>query len=97
MKILVAEKMKELRLKKGYSLQKMANKIGVDYRTLQKYEEGFASPSADILMEYATFFKVSIEYLYFGKEASDIDLCNRITHLFPKQKAAILAVLDSYS
>lgn len=97
MKILVTEKMKELRTKNGWSLEKMAKKIGLDYRTLKRYEEGFASPSAETVASYMEIFKVSVEYMYFGNEVSDIELCNKIKHLFPKQKAAILAVLDSYS
>lgn len=96
MKVLVAEKMKELREGKGWSLEKMAGKIGVDYRTLKKYEEKFASPSVETIVRYMEIFKVSVEYMYFGKEVSDIELCNKLKHLFPRQRAAVIAVINSY-
>lgn len=95
-KDVLASKMKELRKGKNWSLGFMAKKIHVDYRTLEKYEEGVSFPSAKTVLDYTEKFHVSLEYLYFGTEISDVELCRKIGRLSPKQRKAIMTVIDSY-
>lgn len=74
----------------------MGARLGVDYRKVRGYEEDGKQPEADILKKYTEIFSVTFEYLYYGTEISDIELYSKFTRLSPKQKRAIMTVIDSY-
>lgn len=56
-------RLKEIRLNKGITQQKLAHETGVPYRTIQLYESGEGSPSLNAIVSLADFLIVSIDYL----------------------------------
>ena len=56
-------RLKELRKQKGLTQEGLARKIGCSQNLISRTELGSAAPTADILVECAHFFGVSIDYL----------------------------------
>lgn len=57
------ERLRELRIEKELSQTKLAEKLGVDFRTISNWENGVRKPDIDTLVEIANFFEVSTDYL----------------------------------
>lgn len=57
------DRLKELRTEKELSQTKLAEKLGVDFRTISNWENGVRKPDIDTLVEIAKFFDVSTDYL----------------------------------
>jgi len=60
----LADNMKKLRAKKGWSQQKLAEKSGLSYNTITKIEQGTAKePIIQTVAKIAEAFKISIDEL----------------------------------
>ena len=57
------DRLKELRIEKELSQSKLAEKLGVDFRTISNWENGVRKPDIDTLVKIARFFDVSTDYL----------------------------------
>lgn len=62
-----AERLKELRNENNLSQAKLAKELNVDCSTIAKYETCKISPSVEMLILIARYFKVSVSYL-LGEE-----------------------------
>lgn len=62
-----AKNLKELRLEYGLSQAELAEKLGVDFRTISNWENGVRKPDIDMLVIVADFFEVSTDFL-LGKD-----------------------------
>ena len=87
---------REIRESKGWSMKETASRLGIDQRTLKKYEEGVSYPTSDVLLKYVRTFGVTPDYLFYGIEVSDLELYAKIEKLNLKQRKALLGVIDSY-
>lgn len=67
-KIILSEKLIELRREKGVSQMKMAQDLGVDPSTVAKYETGDRLPDVLMLAKIADYFEVTTDYLLGRKE-----------------------------
>lgn len=56
-------RLKELRLDKKVTQQKVANAIGCSGNTYSKYERGEREPDIFMLKQLSKFFGVSIDYI----------------------------------
>ena len=56
-------RIKEVRKKKGLSLQQVADAVGVGNNTISRYETGKREPKLETWQALADFFKVSVPYL----------------------------------
>lgn len=56
-------RLKELRLEKDLSQTKLAEKLGVDFRTISNCENGVRKPDIDTVVNIAKYFEVSTDYL----------------------------------
>ncbi len=76
---IVAERLKSLREKVHLSQAKLAAEFeGIDQTAIFRYEKGQSFPPYNVLMQYADYFDVSLDYIfgrtdnpygkYFGKE-----------------------------
>ncbi len=63
------KRLKELRIEKGLSQQKLANHLGISQQSVYKYENNIAEPDISTLKNLADFFETSVDYLI---EYSDI-------------------------
>lgn len=63
----LSNKLKELRKNRHLTQSDVAGKLGLQYFTLGKWEQGRAEPSVEDLSRLADFFECSIDYL-IGRE-----------------------------
>lgn len=56
-------RIKEIRKKKGLSLQQVADAVGLGNNTISRYETGKREPKLETWNKLAVFFNVSIPYL----------------------------------
>lgn len=59
------KKLKELRLEKGVSQQKLGEIFGFCNQTISFWEIGSREPDLDTLIEIANYFEVSLEELLY--------------------------------
>jgi Zn-dependent peptidase ImmA (M78 family)/DNA-binding XRE family transcriptional regulator len=59
-----AYKLKELREKSSFSLQDLADQVGVAKQSIHKFESGLASPSSETLLKIADALNVSYSLFY---------------------------------
>ncbi len=57
------DRLKELREKRGYSREKLADLLGVGFSNIYRYEAGRNDPSSEIVKRMAELFNVSVDYL----------------------------------
>ena len=57
------KKLKELRIEKGLSQQKLGIELGFCNQTISFWENGSREPDLDTLIEIAKYFEVNIEEL----------------------------------
>lgn len=57
------KRLRETRMKCGFTQQNMADKLGISLNAYQKYEQAERSPSLECLVSIADIFNVSIDYL----------------------------------
>lgn len=60
-------RIRQLRKERGLSITKLAEKIGVSYQSLRRYEVGEREPNMQFLIKLANFFDVTVDYL-IGRE-----------------------------
>ena len=56
-------RLKKLRTQKGFTQEKMAKAFNMSTRGYQNYETGKSTPPYKLLLDLATFFDVSLDYL----------------------------------
>ncbi len=62
-------RLKKLRLDKGYTQKKLADRLGLKQTAVANYEKGLRVPDIDMLVKIADMFQVSLDFLY-GRETS---------------------------
>ena len=68
MEIMLGEKLKELREKKGYKQTDVADLVPVSPSGYRGWESGTTIPDTRTLAKLCEIFEVSADYLLFGKE-----------------------------
>ena len=64
----VAQRLKSLRESVGLSQAKLAALMGATQASVNRYENGQSSPPLKILLWYADFFDVSLDYIFARTE-----------------------------
>lgn len=57
------KRLREMRMKRGFTQQNMADALDIALRSYQCYETGTRKPSFDLLIQIAETLNVSIDYL----------------------------------
>ncbi len=60
----IGEKIRELRKKKGLSQIELANRIGISFQQIQKYEKGLSKISISRLYQISDALGVDINYFF---------------------------------
>ena len=60
----VGDRLKQLRTAEQLSQEKVAKLAGVNQPRINRYERGLTSPSLEILLWYADFFDVSMDFIF---------------------------------
>jgi len=92
--------LKRLRLKKGESLQELADAVGLSKAHVWELERGSSSnPTKEVLERFSDHFKVPVaELIGETSDAEDRDLAIMFRHLRdidPAERAHIQALIDS--
>lgn len=69
-KLVINNRIQELRFEKGLTQQDLAESVDVTRATIIALEKGSYNPSLELAFRLAKFFKVGIEELFFEKGAS---------------------------
>lgn len=75
METIVAARIKNSRIQKGYSLQKVADSVGVTKQMISKYEKGDSMPTSDKLIAFSKLFGQKVDY-FFRKPEVEIGEIN---------------------
>ena len=63
MEIKLGERLRELRKESGLTQKEVAAKFNLNSVTYLHYEKSQREPSLSLLADFATFYKVSVDYL----------------------------------
>lgn len=63
----VGERIQDLRKKKGYSQEKLAEHLNMSRQAVAKWEQNVCQPNLDCLTSMAELFEVDLDYLITGK------------------------------
>ena len=88
------EKLKNLRLKYGYSQKQVAEKVGMSPSIVSGYETGERTPSTEILLSLSYLYNVSTDYL-LGKQETIPNSTIDVTGLTDRQISAIRELIES--
>ena len=102
----LGERIKQVRIQKGYTKSDLAKEIGVHYSQIGRYEEKGSLPSADVLANIANVLGVSSDFLVNGSSddlaestLTDKELLNqfKIIEKMPEEKKSVVKVfLDAF-
>ncbi|MCB2082368.1 MAG: helix-turn-helix transcriptional regulator, partial [Rickettsiales bacterium] len=70
---LIGKRVRRFRQMTGYSLQEVANGIGVSYQQLQKYETGRNRISASMLFEVAQLLNIPVIQFFLADKEENVD------------------------
>lgn len=100
-----SQKLKQLRQSKGWSQGQLGKKIGTNLQCISKYELGQSWPTAKTLVQIASIFDVSLDYLLRNDTpapASKIrnpDLLKRLEkfdQLSGEDQKTLISVMDAF-
>lgn len=63
MKILLGQRLKELRIASGYTQKDIADKLGINSVTYLHYEKSQRQPPLELLADISSLYDVSVDYL----------------------------------
>ena len=64
--------LRSLRKAKGYTQEELAKLLGVAPSTISMYERGDRSPDAEMMLQFSSFFAVSMDHLYGNLPSSPV-------------------------
>ena len=87
-------RLRDLRIKYGYSQKEVSEKIGVSPSIVSGYESGERTPSTQVLLSLAYFYGCSTDYL-LGKQNDSSKLVLDVSGLSDKQINAIKNIAEA--
>lgn len=88
------KKLRELRVRYGYSQKQVAERLNVSPSIVSGYETGERTPSTEILLSISYLYNCSVDYL-LGKQAAEHAPSISTDGLTDQQVQAILALIDA--
>lgn len=102
----LGERLKSLREGKKFSKGALAEKAGVHYSQIGRYERNEATPSAEILKNLANELEVSTDFLMNGtseqiannsiNDKTLINQFNKISKLTEENKKVVISLIDAF-
>ena len=101
-----SNRLKKLRMEKGFSQRTFTKKVDLNYSQYNRYERGDSIPTTETISKLATALGVSVDFLLEGKtqdaatanfEDKDLlRLFERLEKLPPEDKNSIKDVIDGF-
>lgn len=100
-KAALGQKIREARLKKGYTQQALAVKADMGVAYLSQIERGVKMPSMNIFIRIIETLDISADYvlrdeLTSGRQYIYDELVDKLANLSPKQRRTAADILDAY-
>jgi transcriptional regulator with XRE-family HTH domain len=101
----VNERIKQLRVDNNLTQSELADKVGLSYVQIGRYEKGKSNPSSDVLQKLANVLNTSTDYLMNGKteqveaQLTDKELIKQfieVEKLNPDEKNLVKTFLDAF-
>ena len=70
MKLYIAENLKRLRQNRGLTQEQLAERLGVSFQSVSRWENGLSYPDIELIPEIAAFFEVSTDVLMGVEKAT---------------------------
>ena len=70
-------RLKELRVSKGLSLDRLSQDLHINKSTLSRIENGLREPKQSFIEDCAKYFNVTIDYFLGKKEKNDIEISDK--------------------
>ena len=96
----INDRIKNLRKEKGWTQLQLAEKLNVTDKAVSKWEVGEANPDLSSIVNIASLFGVTIDFLLTGKveeekiSLDDMDASKRMEYLIKKDDAENFAKYD---
>lgn len=90
METIVATRIRNLRVQKGYSLQEVAEKLGVSKQMISKYEKGDSIPSSDKIIAFSKLFGQKVDFFFRKPEVEITEINFRKKSKFSNKKVSAL-------
>jgi transcriptional regulator with XRE-family HTH domain len=86
------DRLQKVRESHGYSVKEAATALGLPYTTYNNYEKNMREPSGEVLCQIASFFSVSLDYLFgLTTTGQETGISNEMRSICDKMEA-----LDTY-
>jgi len=97
----LGQKLRQARLRKGYSQQKLAEMAGTGNVYLGEIERGVKMPSLNIFIKLIEALDVSADYILrdelpSGKVYIFDEITEKLKNLTPRQRKTAVDILDAY-
>ena len=92
------QRLKALRMEKGwiYTQEKVAEEVGISRVYLSMLEAGKKGCSVDMLMTFAQYYDVTMDYLAYGKQQGDVmDFAGKLVELLMERRQLAEKLIDS--
>ena len=73
------KRIKELRIYRNLTQEQFAEHLHIFRNHVSKLENGVTTGSIELLVDIATYFEVSMDYLLFGKTSSQEELSEKLS------------------
>lgn len=89
---MIADKIKILREKQGYTQAELAKKLGVTRSGVNAWEMGITVPSTQYIVELSLLFSVSTDYLLDMPQTQTVS----VEGLSDREIASVVEIIDCY-
>ena len=90
----LAERLKEERIKCGYSQVSVSKRLGISTSIISGYETGERTPSVEILLSLSYLYGCSVDYL-LGKQQCNVNNLISLDGLTKEQISAIISLVNT--
>ena len=90
--VVIAEKIKALRVKQNLTQSDIAKKLGITRSSVNAWEMGISTPSTQYIVELALLFNVSSDYLLNIPRTSTVN----VDGLSKREVASIREIIDCF-
>lgn len=100
-KATLGNRIREARMKKGYTQHALASEAGIGLMYLGEIERGIKMPSLSVFIKIIEALDISADYvlrdeLTSGEKYIFDEMTNKLMPLSPKQRKAASEILDAY-